>query len=75
MLYYNQKEGNLQEKGETTMKNLYLGNHMLGIRYEDGRWVVKEDYEDWAVVFSGTYEECVAYCEERWVSYQAEIMG
>jgi hypothetical protein len=54
------------------MENLYLGNNMLGIRYENGRWVVKEDYEDWAVVFSGAYAECVAYCEERWISDMEE---
>ena len=57
------------------MKNLYLGDNMLGIRFNNGRWVVKEDYEDWAVVFSGTYEECEAYCEERRVDYQESIVG
>lgn len=57
------------------MENMWLGNNQLGIRYNDGRWVVKEDYEDWSVVFSGTYEECKAYCEERWVSYQESIVG
>ena len=57
------------------MKNMYLGDNMLGIRYNNGRWVVKEDYEDWTAVFSGTYEECEAYCEERWVSYQESIVG
>ena len=57
------------------MKNLYLGDNMLGIRFNNGRWVVKEDYEDWTIVFSGTYEECEAYCEKRWVDYQESIVG
>lgn len=57
------------------MENMWLGNNQLGIRYNDGRWVVKEDYEDWSVVFSGTYEECKSYCEKRWVSYQESIVG
>ena len=57
------------------MKTLYLGDNMLGIRFNNGRWAVKEDYEDWAVVFSGTYEECEANCEERWVDYQESIGG
>ena len=57
------------------MENMWLGNNQLSIRYSNGRWVVKEDYEDWSVVFSGTYEECKAYCEERWVSYQESIVG
>lgn len=57
------------------MKNMYLGDNMLGICFNNGRWVVKEDYEDWTVVFSGTYEECETYCEERWVDYQESIVG
>lgn len=57
------------------MKNLYLGNNLLGIRYEDGRWVVREDFEGWVVVFSGTFEECEAYCDERYVAYQVENVG
>ena len=57
------------------MKNVYLGNNLLGIRFNNGCWVVKEDYEDWTIVFTGTYEECNAYCEKRWVSYQESIVG
>lgn len=57
------------------MENMWLGNNMLGIRYECGRWVVKEDYENWEVVFSGTYEECFNYCRKRWVKYEESIVG
>lgn len=57
------------------MKNVWLGNNQLGIRFYNGKWVVREDYENWEIVFSGTYEECEAYCEKRWVSYQEEIVG
>ena len=57
------------------MENMWLGSNMLGIRYECGRWVVKEDYEDWEVVFSGTYEECADYCRSRWIRYEESIVG
>ena len=55
--------------------NIWVGNNQLGIRYDGGRWVVKEDYENWSVVFSGTYEECHAYCEERVAAYMESIIG
>ena len=57
------------------MENMWLGNNQLGIRFYNGQWVVREDYEDWAVVFSGSYNECVDYVQKRWVSYQEEIVG
>ncbi len=58
------------------MEKLWLGNNYLGIRYNDELgWVVKEFYEDWEVVFSGSYEECYAYCEQRWISYEESIIG
>ena len=57
------------------MANTCIGQNQLGIRYENGRWVVREDWEDWEVVFTGSFEECRAYVNNRWVDYEESIVG
>ena len=56
------------------MINMYVGGNELRLYFECGYWHVKEEYENWAVVFSGSYEQCVAYCNERWLSYMEESL-
>jgi hypothetical protein len=55
--------------------NTWIGQNQLGIRYENGQWVVREDWEDWEIVFTGSYEECEAYVNNRWIAYEESIVG
>ena len=55
--------------------NTWIGNNKLGIRYENGQWVVHEDWEDWEIVFIGSYEECETYIKNRWIAYEESIVG
>lgn len=56
-------------------ENLWLGDNELFIRFRHGTYVVLEKYEDYEVVFTGKYEDCVKYCERRWIAYQEAIIG
>lgn len=56
------------------MINMYVGDNELRLYFECGYWCVKEAYEKWAVVFSGSYDQCVVYCNERWVSDMEESL-
>ena len=56
-------------------KNLFLGNNELIIIYRDGIHRVIESDEAWEEVFTGSYEDCIGYCENRWADYQASIIG
>lgn len=58
-----------------TAENLWLGGNELIIRFRNGTHVVLESYEDYEVVFQGKYEECVKYCEKRWIEYEESIIG
>lgn len=52
-----------------TTNNMYLGANELVIVFRNGRHHVIEEYANWEVVFSGHYEQCVAYCENREIDY------
>lgn len=53
----------------------WIGNNLLAIRFEEGRFVVREDWEDWEVVFTGSLEACDAYVKARWLAYEESIVG
>ena len=53
----------------------YLGNNQLLVNFRDGSWVVEEEWENWGVVFRGSFEECSAYLNERWFSYMEDRVG
>ena len=55
--------------------NIWLGNNELLIRFRNGTHVVLEGYEDYEVVFTGTYEECFKYMTDRWIEYEESIIG
>ncbi len=57
------------------MEITILGGNELIIRYENGTHVVRESYKDYEPVFVGKYEDCVKYCEERWLDYEESIIG
>lgn len=53
--------------------NIWLGGQELLIRYREGVFVVLDSYEDYEVVFKGTYAKCRAYCEQCWIEYQESL--
>ena len=55
-------------------KNYWLGANELQIVFRDGTHRVIEEYENWKTVFTGTYEECVKYCEKRYTEYEEDIL-
>ena len=77
MVYYNYREGQDPElrKEIFSMDRVWLGQNLLAVRFEDGRFVVREDWEDWGIVFEGTLEEVYAYTEARRVAYLENIVG
>ena len=58
-----------------TADNIWLGNNELLIRFRNGTHVVLEKYEDYEVVFTGKYDECVRYCKDREIAYLESIIG
>lgn len=57
------------------MDRVWLGQNLLAVRFEGGRFVVHEDWEDWGIVFEGTLEEAYAYVEARRIAYLESIVG
>ena len=56
-------------------KNYWLGSNELVIVFRDGTHHVIEEFENWETVFTGNYEQCTEYCENRVVTYQESIIG
>lgn len=56
-----------------TTNNTFLGDNELVIVFRNGTHHVIEKYEDWDVVFTGHYEQCISYCDERWIEYQKSL--
>jgi hypothetical protein len=77
MVYYNHREGQDPEirKEIFSMDRVWLGQNLLAVRFEGGRFVVHEDWEDWGIVFEGTLEEAYAYTEARRIAYLESIVG
>lgn len=53
----------------TAWKNIWLGGNELVLFYRDGTFHVVERYEYYEEVFTGTYEECIAYMNRREADY------
>lgn len=51
------------------VQNYYIGANQLVIVYRDDTYMVLEEYEGYAVVFMGTYIQCLAYCRQRELEY------
>lgn len=56
-------------------KNFYLGGNQLVIRYENGTHRVFEEYQNYKEVYNGTFEECVKYCEKRYIEHAQDTIG
>lgn len=44
---------------------MLLGNQELVIVYKGGTYIVRDSWEDYSIVFRGSYEKCYAYCKEQ----------
>lgn len=55
--------------------NTWLGSNELVIITAGDTAYVRERHEDWSIVFSGSYEGCQKYCEERYLDYCESIIG
>ena len=53
----------------------YLGGNELVVSCKGGACVVTESYRNYEIVFTGSYTECVDYCEDRWIDYEESIVG
>ena len=53
--------------------NTYLGGNELIVSCKGGACVVIESYRDYEIVFTGSYTECVNYCNYRFVDYQVSL--
>ena len=64
------------DKGGAIMyvQNYYIGANQLVIVYRDGSHRVLEEYEDYGVVFMGTFGQCLEYCKQRELSYLERIV-
>lgn len=56
-------------------KNYWLGSNELVIVFRNGTHHVIEVFENWETVFTGNYEQCIEYCDNRVISYQESIIG
>lgn len=51
------------------MQNYYVGANQMVIVFRDGTCHVLEEYENYDSVFTGTFAQCFAYCEDRNLKY------
>lgn len=49
------------------MHNVFIGNNELRIIAKGGNYQVIEEWENWKAVFSGSYNDCVRYCNIRYL--------
>lgn len=58
-------------------KNFYIGANELIIVFKLSmlKYYVLEEYENYEKVFSGSYLECLEYCEERLIRYLENTIG
>lgn len=56
-------------------KNFWLDNNELIIVFRDGTHHVIEEDIGYEVVFTGHFEECVYYCEQRLRDYYESVIG
>lgn len=53
---------------------MLLGNQVLGIEYKDGTYIVRDSWENYSIVFRGSYEKCYAYCKEQERDYLESLI-
>lgn len=56
------------------VNNFWLGSNEICIVCRDGRHHVLEEYENWESIFTGSYEDCLEYCEQREVDYKESTL-
>lgn len=77
---YNINRAKAPQKGKvenmrTESNNFWLGdNEIVIVACEHTKYKVIEKYEEWKVVFKGTYEECREYCKKRVDEYEESII-
>lgn len=57
------------------VENFWLGGNELIINFDGKNCKVLERYENYNIVFAGSYEKCKKYCENRVVEYEESIIG
>lgn len=56
-------------------KNFWLGSNELVIVFRNGTFHVIEEYEGFETVFTGSYKDCLDYCESRQIDYAESVIG
>lgn len=51
------------------VQNYYVGGNQMVIVYREGTHHVLEEYEDYEIVFTGTFAQCLEYCDQRNLKY------
>lgn len=50
------------------ISNYYIGAEEYGIFLNCGEYQVRSEWNNWGIVFSGSYNECKRFLDEEWLA-------